>query len=153
MKKHLFLLIILTIPTFLAACAPATPAQPPVDTIGTRAAELASLMLTQTVAAYSPTPPPTFTPAPTATEIILPTPEPIHEPMVRNGPAPCYLKPDPSSVLSSNISDFKIVELLAISSIPGWYKITNPYFNTPCWIYEDYIDIDGKMDLSRFPIE
>ena len=60
----------------LPACAPkATPI--PVDVVGTRAAELASMMMTQTVAAYSPTSPPTFTPEPTATETIEPTPAKI----------------------------------------------------------------------------
>lgn len=153
MKNRLFLFNILVIPALLAACAPATPTQPPVDTIGTRAAELASLILTQTVAAYSPTPPPTFTPAPTATPTIEPTPVVVRAPLVKNGPAACYIKPDIAAVLSSNISDGKEVELLAIGKTPGWYKIMNPYFNTPCWIQENNIDIDNNMDLSAFPVE
>ena len=51
----------LSVLILLSACAPkATPTGPSqADQISTRAAELASMMLTQTVAAYSPTPPPT----------------------------------------------------------------------------------------------
>jgi len=63
------------------------------------------------------------------------------------------LRPDKNSALSSNISDGKVVELLAIGKTPGWYKITNPYFNTPCWIQEKDLDLDGQMDLSGFPTE
>lgn len=153
MKYRVPSLIILAAVIVLAACAPATPTQPSVDVVGTRAMELAYLMLTQTVAAYTPTPQPTFTPEPTATETLVPTAVEIHEPTVRNGPAACYLKPDTSSVLSSNISDFEIVELLAIGKTPGWYKITNPYFGSPCWIQENNLDLDGNMDLSVFPVE
>jgi len=137
----------------LTACAPKAEPTPAVDTIGTRAVELASLMLTQTASAFSPTPLPTFTPEPTATATIEPTVVDIHPPQVRNGPSPCYLRPDKNSALSSNISDGKVVELLAIGKTPGWYKITNPYFNTPCWIQEKDLDLDGQMDLSGFPTE
>jgi len=153
MKFRFLSLSILATVALLAACAPATPTQPPVDVVGTRAMELASLMLTQTVAAYSPTPQPTFTPEPTATPTIEPTVAEIHPPKVRNGPASCYLKPDTASTLSSNINDFEEVELLAIGKTPGWYKITNPYFGSPCWIQENNLDLDGNMDLSVFPVE
>ncbi|MBE0670603.1 MAG: hypothetical protein IH588_08455 [Anaerolineales bacterium] len=152
MKYRLLSLSILV--TVLAACAPApTPTEPAVDVIGTRAMELAFLMQTQTAMAYSPTPPPTFTPEPTATATIEPTPVVIEEPRIVNGPAACYVKPDVTSVLSSNITDTKIVELLAVGATPGWYKITNPYFYTPCWVMENNISIDPNMDLSVYPVE
>ncbi len=153
MNTRLFQLISsgLALLTLLSACAPAAPPTPAVDVVGTRAAELASMMLTQTVAAYSPTPPPTFTPEPTAT--IEPTPAEIEVPRIKNGPAPCYVKPSTSAVLTSNISNTKIVELLAIGATPGWYKIRNPYFYSPCWVTEEYLKLDENMDLSTFPIE
>lgn len=137
----------------LTACSPSTPTEPAVDVIGTRSMELASLMMTQTVAAYSPTPPPTFTPAPTATATVEPTPMVIEEPRITNGPAACYIKPDTTSVLTSNISDYKVVELLAIGSSGEWYKIMNPYFGTPCWVQKNYLRLDSNMDLSLIPIE
>jgi len=154
MNSRLFHSIIsgLVLLFLLSACAPkATPI--PVDVVGTRAAELASIMLTQTAAAYSPTPPPTFTPEPTATSTIEPTPQVIRPPQIKNGPAACYVKPSTSSTLTSNITDTKVVELLAISATPGWYKILNPYFYSPCWVAEYNLDLDNNMDLSTFPTE
>jgi len=137
----------------LSACAPKAEPTPEVDHIATRSVELAMMMQTQTAAAIPPTLPPTNTPEPTPTETLSPTPVEIREPQIKNGPAPCYLKPDSTSVLSSNISDGKIVELLAVGSVTGWYKIENPYFYTPCWININYLDIDNNMDLSTFPVE
>jgi hypothetical protein len=144
----------LTILILLAACAPAaTPIGPSqADQIGTRAAELASVMMTEIVAAYSPTPSPTFTPEPTATATIEPTAAVINPPTIK-GFAPCYVKPSTTAVLTSNISDTKKVELLAIGSMPGWYKIKNPYFNSPCWVAAENLALDPNMDLSTFPIE
>ncbi len=155
MKYRLLILSILISLALLAACAPATPTEPSVDVVGTRAMELAYLMMTQTVAAYSPTPAPTFTPEPTATATIEPTPVVIEEPMIVNGPASCYLKQNAviGDPFTSNISDGKIVELLAIGSTPGWYKIMDPYFGKPCWVPQNNIDIDNNMDLSVFPVE
>jgi len=144
----------LSVLIFLSSCAPkATPTGPSqADQISTRAAELASMMLTQTVAAYSPTTPPTFTPEPTASATIEPTPAVINPPTIK-GFAPCYVKPSTTAVLTSNISDTKKVELLAIGSTPGWYKIKNPYFNSPCWVAAENLVLDPNMDLSTFPIE
>jgi hypothetical protein len=155
MNTRLFHLISSGLAVFilLSACAPAaTPTSIQADVVGTRAAELASMMLTQTVAAYSPTPPPTVTPEPTATATIEPTPVEIKPPTIKNGPAPCYVKPSTTSALTSHITDTKIVELLAVGAAPGWYKIMNPYFHTPCWVSEEYLD-HSNADLSTFPIE
>ena len=98
----------------------ATP--PAVDVVGTRAVELAVVMLTQTVAAYSPTPSPlptlTSTPVFTETPSITATPAATTMPKVV-GPAPCYTGPGPSYELTSNISDFKDVEMIGVGSVPG----------------------------------
>ncbi len=154
MKYRSFFLSVFMAAALLAACAPAAPTQPAVDVVGTRAMELASLMMTQTVAAYSPTPEPTFTPEPpTATPTIEPTPAEIALPITQNGPSGCYIKPDITSTNISFIDDFEEVELLAIGQTPGWYKITNPYFGSPCWIEAIYLRIDPNMDLSLFPVE
>lgn len=138
------------------ACAPkATP--PPVDTIGTMAAQLASDMLTQTVAAYSPTPPPptaTFTPIPvTETPTAEPTSsEPPKRPLVVAFAA-CWLGgPGPEYTLDSNINEKTRVDILGIGSVEGWYIIRNPYFHKPCWIEAVNLKIDPAMDQSQFPI-
>ena len=153
MKYRFLILSILVMVAVLAACAPATPTQPAVDVVGTRAMELASLMLTQTVAAYSPTPQPTFTPEPTATPTIQPTVAEVHPPRVRNELSGCCMKPDTASTRVSNISQYEEVELLAVGKTPGWYKIMNPYFGSPCYIAEKDLELNGNMDLSIFPVE
>ena len=136
-----------------SACTPQTPAVPTVDVIGTISSQLASQMLTQTAAAYSPTPlPATDTPVPTATEAVTATPEftATRRPEVM-GFSPCYAGPGAKYALISNISDTKKVELIGIGSVPGWYVIKNPYFNSPCWISADYLKIFSDIDLSKFP--
>jgi hypothetical protein len=141
----------------LAACASQVEATPTVDTIGTLSAELASVMLTQTAMAHSLTPPPptsTLIPAETETQ----TPEQTFaEPAATSmpkviGPAPCYTGPGPSYALTSNISDFKDVELIGIGSVPGWYVIENPYFWSPCWIAAEHLTIFDDIDLSAYPV-
>ncbi len=153
MKYRSLSISTLAVMVLVAACSPATPTAPAVDVIGTRSMELAALMMTQTVAAYSPTPEPTFTPEPTATPTVEPTPAEIHLPITQNGPGGCYIKPDVTSTRISFIDDYEEVELLAIGKTSGWYKITNPYFGSPCWIEATYLNIDPNMDLSVIPVE
>ena len=128
---HLYTLIISL--ALLTACTPkATPT--PVDLVGTRSAELAASMLTQTVAAYSPTPlpSPTFTATPAFTETPTPPPVPVNTTMPKViGPAPCYKNGPgvPGDVITSNISDYKDVVMVGVSNVTGWYVIIDPYFH------------------------
>jgi hypothetical protein len=137
-----------------SSCAPkATP--PPVDTIGSLAAQLASDMLTQTVAAYSPTPPPpTITPTPSITDTPIPPPtssEPPKRPVITEFTG-CWRGPGPSYVLISNISAKKYVEIIGKGSVPGWWVIRNPYFHNPCWVEVEHVKIDPNLDVSVFPV-
>ncbi len=150
MKLRFSILIVMIL---LTACAPkATP--PAVDVVGTRAVELAVVMLTQTVAAYSPTPSPlptlTSTPVFTETPSITATPAATTMPKVV-GPAPCYTGPGPSYELTSNISDFKDVEMIGVGSVPGWYVIKNPYFYSACWIAAENLKLEVDFNLSAYP--
>jgi hypothetical protein len=136
----------------IAACTPQTPPPPTVDTIGTIAMQLASQMLTETVAAYSPTPPPaTDTLVPTATETLPPTVATTGIPEVV-GQSPCYTGPGGSYPLTSNISDTKKVEIVGVGSVPGWYIINNPYFGSTCWISADNLKLDPNSDFSNLPV-
>lgn len=136
----------------LSACAPKAPTPPPVDVIGTMAAQLASDMLTQTVAAYSPTPPPpTITLTPTETPTVEPTKDSSKKTVTVIGQSPCYFGPGPNYQLESYISDTKKVELLGIGSVQGWYVIMNPYFHQACWLAAENVHIDTDMDLTQFP--
>jgi hypothetical protein len=137
---------------FLAACTPqATP--PPVDIVGTMAAQLASEMLTQTVAAYSPTPPPaTSTPIPTETATPAPTKDPNKNIVTVVKHTPCWFGPGSSYGLVSYINVPKKVELRGIGSVPGWYIIKNPYFNSSCWVAIEDVQVDDDVDLANFPV-
>jgi hypothetical protein len=136
----------------LVACAPkAEPVIPTVDAMGTFSADLASRMMTQTAAAYSPTPPPaTTTPAFTETPTLEPTPAGTAIPRV-NKDAPCYKGPGATYPMISNISNTKMVQILGIGSVPGWYVIMNPYFYTPCWIAAQDLNLDPNFDPSPYP--
>lgn len=156
MRRRIALLcfFILFTVTLALGCAPQTPTPVPADVVGTRAAELAVSMMTQTAAAYSPTPPP-------VTPTLTPTPEPVtptetvyvatKRPEVE-GFAPCWTGPGPNYTLISNISDAKRVDLLGIGNVEGWYIIRNPYFNNPCWIAAEHLQIFSDIDLSAYPI-
>lgn len=152
-KKNLNITkISFAIALIVTACTPkATPT--PVDIAGT-AAQLAAVMLTQTVAAYTPTPlPPTVTPTLAFTDTPIPSPtnsKPPRRPVVTEFTG-CWTGPGPTFTLISNISPKKSVLILGTGSEPGWYVIRNPYFNNPCWIEAIYLDIDPNMDLSGFP--
>jgi hypothetical protein len=159
--KRRFLCLSILIITLLTACAPKAPAVPTVDAIGTTSAELAAMMMTQTVAAYSPTPPPspTFTATPAYTETPFETPTPaatvIPKVIEASGAnyAPCYLGPViDSNKMSGTISSYKDVEFVGVSSVSGWYVIMNPYFHTKCWVEAKNLVLDPSFDISAYPI-
>lgn len=143
-----------------SACGPQAPATPTVDVIGTTAAQLAASIMTQTAGAVTPTPfPPTETPTPSVTD----TPEPPTEKPTINPPsvvvfAGCWTGPGENYTLVSNIDPSirkagrQVVTILGVGSVPGWYIIRNPYFNNPCWIKAENIEIDPNMDMTQFPV-
>jgi len=67
------------------------------------------------------------------------------------GPAPCYTGPGPGYELTSNISDFKDVEMIGVGSVPGWYVIKNPYFYSACWIATENLKLEVDFNLSAYP--
>ena len=153
MRLHFWSLNILTLAAIAVtnACAPkATP--PPVDSVSTVAAQLVSMLMTQTAAVVSPTPTVTLTPNPTETETVTPTSSgPPRRPQTINF-AGCYFGPGPSFTLESNINKGKAVDLLGIGNVPGWYIIRNPYFHRPCWIAATDLKIFDGTDLSQYPV-
>jgi len=156
MKRRLIFLMFASLLVILLAfgCAPQTPTPVPVDVVGSLAAELAVSMMTQTAAASSPTPTP-------VTPTLTPTPEPVtptetvyvatKRPEIE-GFAPCWTGPGPNYTLISNISDAKRVDLLGVGSVEGWYVILNPYFNVPCWVSAEHLQIFSDIDLSAYPV-
>jgi hypothetical protein len=154
-------MIILITALSISACAPqATPT--PVDIIGTTAAQLAMVMLTQTAGAVTSTPIPataTLTLPPTETPTLSPpTQEEKRKPSVVITFVPCYTGPDESYTFISNIdpsirkSNKQVVEILGTGSVPGWIVIRNPYFNNPCWVRQENMEIDSHIILSDYPV-
>jgi hypothetical protein len=139
-------MIMISLAVILAgtACVPQAPATP-VDVIGTTAAELAMVMLTQTAGAVTATPIP-------ATEEVK------RQPPVVITFVPCYTGPDESYTFISNIdpsirrSGKQVVEILGAGSEPGWVVIRNPYFNNPCWVREENMEIGAHIILSDYPV-
>ncbi|MBN8582634.1 MAG: hypothetical protein J0L96_18360 [Anaerolineae bacterium] len=150
-RLFFFFIFILT-----AACAPAPAANPTPtpDIIGTTAAQLASLMLTQTSAAYTPTlAPVTNTPQPqfTETPTLDPAPAVTAIPLV-NGNTQCYAGPGTNYQLVSNISDTEQVEVAGVAHVPGWYVIRNPIYGSLCWISASNMNFSTDFDLTTLPV-
>ena len=154
-----FFLIGLVIILNMVACQ-AEDARPTVDVASTLAVQLASTMIAQTAAAYSPTPLPSSTPLP-ATETSFPTEISTSEPtgnqplivnVVGEPDPPCTFGPGSSYEIESYIHTPKEVELLGVGNVPGWYVIKNPYFGAPCWLPTERIEIDAAINLSTLPV-
>ena len=141
----------------VSSCAPQE-TTPTVDIVGTTAAQLAAVMLTQTAGAVTPTPlPPTETPTLAFTDTpAAPTePPPINPPrlIAQTG---CWTGPGDTYTLISNIElnvrGRKNVIIIGMGSVPGWIVIRNPYFNNPCWVPITTMEIDPNMDMTQFPV-
>ena len=152
MKKTILYFISMGLILSLMACAPSEPATPTVDVIGTMAVEMASSMQTQTASAYTPTPiPVTDTPIPSPTLTPEPTKDPTVDHLIVVVTAPCYTGPGSTYQLVSNIEAPEAADLLGIGSVEGWYVIRNPYFNSPCWIETQFVELEPSMDITLFP--
>ena len=142
----------------IAECAPQAPATPTIDVVGTVAAHMASEMLTQTAGAVTPTPiPPTETPTLAVTDTpSAPTEKPQVNPPRLIAQTGCWTGPGDTYTLISNIElnqqGRKNVIILGMGSEPGWVVIRNPYFNNPCWVKLESMEIDPNMDLSGYPL-
>jgi hypothetical protein len=115
-------------------------------------------MMTQTAGAIPPTPlPPTDTATPAFTDTpAVPTEKPQVNPPKLIAKTGCWTGPGESYTLISNIElnqyGKKNVIILGMGSVPGWVVIRNPYFNNPCWVPLEAMEIDPNMDMTQFPM-
>lgn len=155
MNKAKIILFLAMTASLFAACTPQeSNAAPTVDIIGTTAAQLAEVMLTQTAGAATPTSiPPTDTPIPLFTE--TPTPQALPAttsiPQVAGNTA-CFTGPGTNYALVSNISDTEQVEVVGVAHLPGWYVIRNPIYGSLCWISASNMRFEADFDLTILPI-
>lgn len=138
------------------ACAPVQATNPTStpDVIGTTAVQLASLMLTQTSAAYTSTLLPvtdTLIPQFTETPSLTPAPAVTTIPQV-NGNTQCYTGPGSSYQLVSNITDTEQVEVAGVAHVPGWYVIRNPIYGSLCWVSASNLNFSSDFDLTSLPV-
>lgn len=161
MKTKIWRGIICLLAISPAACSPQATAAPTVDVVGSMAVEIASIMQTQTAGAVTPTPLPpaeTATPIYTETPSVPPTDTPEPYPPVVTVFTGCYTGPGDSYTLISNIdpsirkSGRQVITILGLGNEPGWIVIRNPYFNNPCWIRQESMDISPATDLSKYPV-
>jgi hypothetical protein len=103
--------------------------------------------------ARSPVLNPTLTPSLTATPTRVPTPTRTSTPQnpVVQEDAPCWNGPNPDYELISVVKAGTLVDLLGHGNIVGWWVINNPRYHTPCWIQEEFLQIDPS-DFSNIPI-
>lgn len=158
--SHTIAAAFLVIAAAVVSCTPQSPTPNTDDIVSTAAARLVSDILTQTAAAPTSTPPPpveTATPQFTETPA-APTEKPVLKPPAVIAFAGCWKGPGDNYTLISNIDPSirkagrQVVTILGIGSVPGWYIIRNPYFNNPCWIQAEFMEIDPRMDMTQFPM-
>jgi hypothetical protein len=157
MKKDKINFMLLVLALILSACAPKAAANPTptIDIIGTTAAQLVEVMLTQTAAAVTPTPvPPTETPLPQFTETPTLAPQPAETAIPQvSGNTACYAGPGNNYGLVVNISEFESVEVAGVSNTPGWYVIYDPIYGSLCWISAEFMKFEPDFDLSSLPVK
>lgn len=85
-------------------------------------------------------------------ETVSPVPVPTaQDPLVAYA-ALCWWGPGPIYEVISSLKQDIRVKLAGKGSIPGWYLVDNPIYHVPCWVQDDYLQIDPNTDLSTLPI-
>ena len=154
-RSNLFSMIGLAVIMIATACTPkATPQPVDPNVMSTAIAQAASVMLTETSAAYTPTSAATDTamPSPTEAATVASTANATPKPPTIGNFTGCWFGPGPTYILESNISKGKRVEVLGVGNVPGWYIIRNPYFHKPCWVQAADLEIDPSFNVSVLPV-
>jgi len=111
-----------------------------------------SPQLTDTPAITSPTETEASqTPAWTAT-VSLPQPSATAQNPLVTSTAYCWSGPTNGTLQYELVSSIKAgtrVELLGIGIVAGWWVVRNPRYGDPCWIQQQYVQIDPASDLSQ----
>ena len=103
--------------------------------------------LTQT----QPAPTESSTPIPVTYTASVPTLTPTPQNPLVTTTAYCWSGPTDKTLkyeLVSSIQAGTRVQLLGRGIVDGWWVVRNPRYNDPCWIQQQYVQIDLSYDLS-----
>jgi len=112
------------------------------------------LSLTETQSSLSAS----STPIPATNTSSVPAMTPTPQNPLVTTTAYCWSGPadtTPKYELVSSIQAGTRVQLLGKGIVDGWWVVRNPRYNDPCWIQQQYVQIDPAYDLSTlktFPV-
>ena len=104
---------------------------------------------TQTETPTAPTE--SSTPVPATDTPSVPTLTPTPQNPLVTTTAYCWSGPTDKTLkyeLISSIQAGTRVQLLGKGIVDGWWIIRNPRYNDPCWIQQEYVQMDPGFDLS-----
>ena len=125
------------------------PSNTPVVSVESSATETAQTETAQTETQPAPTESSTPVPATDTPNVppLTPTPQ---NPLVTTT-AYCWSGPTDKTLkyeLISSIQAGTRIQLLGRGIVDGWWVVRNPRYNDPCWIQQEYVQIDLGYDLS-----
>jgi len=106
---------------------------------------------TETQEETQPPPTETSTPLPVTDTPGVPTLTPTLQSPLVTTTAYCWSGPTDKTLkfeLISSIQAGTHVQLLGRGIVDGWWIVRNPRYNDPCWIQQEYVQIDPLYDLS-----
>jgi hypothetical protein len=108
-------------------------------------------LATGTQTETQPTPTESSTPVPATDTASAPTSTPTPQNPLVTITAYCWSGPTDKTLkyeLVSSIQAGTRVQLLGRGIVDGWWVVRNPRYNDPCWIQQQYVQIDLSYDLS-----
>jgi hypothetical protein len=132
----------------LSACDLPGGGEPP-NSIATSIA--ATIFYMQTV---TPTVPPVVVvmPSPVPTNTTIPSFTPTPENPLVTKDALCWIGPGDTYEVVSALKTGTRLELLGRGNTAGWWVVRDPIYHSPCWISDNFIQIDPNTNISGLQI-
>lgn len=92
----------------------------------------------------------TYTPIPATNTISAPTLTPTPQNPLVTTTAYCWSGPTNNTLKYEVVSSIQAgtrVQLLGRGIVDGWWIVRDPRYNDPCWIQQQYVQIDPSYDL------
>ena len=123
----------------------------PSNTPGISVESSATETQTDTPTETQPAPAESLTPIPATDTASAPTLTMTPQNPLVTTTAYCWSGPTSKTLTYEVISSIQAgtrVQLLGQGIVEGWWIIRNPRYNDPCWIQQEYVQIDPAYDLS-----